>query len=78
MSDWTVDRIVRQSERGGVNRQEVMLLVGRIRQLEDEAKRLRDGIYKHAAWGTRALPVGAKPAPHDSRLWDLLEGDDDG
>ena len=42
--------------------------------LEAEVKRLRDGIYEHAAWGAKVLPAGANPAPHDYRLWQLLDG----
>ena len=44
-------------------------------KLEAEVKRLHDGVYEHAAWGAKALPVGANPAPHDYRLWQLLDGD---
>ena len=71
MADWTVDRIVRQSERGGVNRQEVMLLVGRIRQLEDAIRTHRD---VHQA---EADLVGAVPDSDDLTLWQQI-GDDDG
>ena len=71
MSDWTVDRIVRQSERGGVNRQEVMLLVGRIRQLEEAIRQHRD---VHQA---EAAAVGAVPDSDDLTLWQQI-GDDDG
>ena len=71
MSDWTVDRIVRQSERGGVNRQEVLLLVGRIRQLEDAIRTHRD---VHQA---EAAAVGAVADSDDLTLWKLI-GDDDG
>ena len=71
MSDWTVDRIVRQSERGGVNRQEVMLLVGRIRQLEDAIRTHRD-VHQ-----VEADLVGAVPDSDDLTLWQLI-GDDDG
>ena len=72
MSEWTVARILRQSERGGVNRQEVMLLVCRIRQLEEGIRRHRD---VHQA---EADLVGAVPDSDDLTLWKLLEGDDDG
>ena len=71
MAEWTVDRIVRQSERGGVNRQEGMLLVGRIRQLEEAIRRHRD---VHQA---EADLVGAVPDSDDLTLWQLI-GDDDG
>ena len=71
MADWTVEQIVRQSERGGVNRQEVLLLVGRIRQLEDAIRTHRD---VHQA---EADLVGAVPDSDDLTLWQQI-GDDDG
>ena len=71
MAEWTVEQIVRQSERGGVNRQEVMLLVGRIRQLEDAIRRHRD---VHQA---EADLVGAVADSDDLTLWKQIGDDDD-